>query len=412
MRISSLLLSLALLCGIALAQGWEQQPSAPAGPSGRGYSTGSALCRGDTLVYCLKGQYNEFCSYSPATGVWQMRDSLPLIGASGKIRRAGRGTSLAGSPQGIFCSKGNLSYDFWRYVPDTTAYPWTQSVDVPVGAKAPGDGSGMAVVDSFLYLVKGNYTFEFDCFNLNQGIWLMLPSYPAGPSGKTPGQGGCVTAARGRIYSIKGGSKTEFYSFDPVSSTWRVEPSIPTGPSGKGVGAGGCMAWDGRDTIYCLKGNFTNEFCGYSLGAGNWTQLPDMPLGLKVVGRGASLSSVGNVTYALRGNSTTEFWAYTPTTGIAGPPIPAPRKLSLRVLPSPAQGPVRFDLSPGGRAARLRVTTPDGRTVRDFGTFRAPAFVVWDGTDGHGLPVPSGVYFGTAQGPAGRVVARLVKLGN
>jgi hypothetical protein len=267
-------------------------------------------------------------------------------------------------------------------------------------------------VDSFLYLVKGNYTFDFCCFNLNQGIWLMLPSYPAGPSGKTPGQGGCVTAAGGRIYSIKGGSKTEFYSFDPVSSTWRVEPSIPTGPSGKGVSAGGCMTWDGRDTVYCLKGNFTDEFWAYSLSAGNWTELWDMPHLVEYVGRGASLTSVGNAIYALRGNSTFEFWAYTPTTGIAGPPTPALRKLSLRVLPSPAQGPVRLDLSPGNRAARLRVTTPDGRTVRDFGTFRTPAFVVWDGTDGHGLPASSGVYFCYAEGPAGRIARRFVKLGN
>jgi len=412
MRVSALLVWLALLYGVAPAQGWVQRTPVPLGAVNYGISTGSALCNGDTLVYCLKGRYNEFYSYSPAANVWTRRESLPVFNRNLKKRYAGTGTSLVGCPQGIFCSKGNLSYDFWRYVPDTAAYPWTQSVDVPMGAKYAGAGSGMAVVDSFLYLVKGNYTFDFCCFNLNQGIWLMLPSYPAGPSGKTPGQGGCVTAARGRIYSIKGGGKTEFYSFDPVSSTWRVEASIPTGPSGRGVGSGGCMTWDGRDTIYCLKGNYTDEFWAYSLSAGGWTGLFDMPHTVRTVGRGASLAAVGNAIYALRGNSTREFWAYTPTTGIAGPPTPAPQRLSLAVTPSPARGPVSFDLLPGNRAVRLRIAAPDGRTVRDFGTFTSPALVNWDGTDKLGRPVSAGVYFCAAECPSDRVVARFVKLGD
>jgi len=412
MRKSALLLSIALFGSMVTAQGWVRHSDVPLGAINYGISTGSALCAGDTLVFCLKGRYNEFYSYCPAANVWTRRESLPVIGRSLKKRHAGLGTSLVGSTLGVFCSKGNYSPEFWRYLPDSVNYPWTQWPDVPLGAKFPGAGSGMAVVDSFLYLVKGNYTFDFRCFNLNQGIWLMLPSYPAGPSGKTPGQGGCVTAARGRIYSIKGGGKTEFYSFAPESRTWRVEPSIPTGPSGRGVGSGGCMTWDGRDTIYCLKGNYTDEFWAYSLSAGGWTGLFDMPHTVRTVGRGASLAAVGDATYALRGNSTREFWAYTPTTGIAGPPTPALGKLSLTVTPIPARGPVRFDLSPGSRSVRLRVTAPDGRTVRDFGRFSAPAIVYWDGRDELGHPLPAGVYFCAAQGPAGRITARLVKLGN
>ena len=413
MRKSALLLSIALFGGMVPAQGWVRHSDVPLGAINYGISTGSALCSDDTLVFCLKGHYNEFYSYSPAANVWTRRESLPVVNRLLKKRYAGRGTSLIGSPQGVFCSKGNLSYDLWRYVPDTTAYPWTQSVDVPLGAKFPGEGSGMAVVDSFLYLIKGNLTFEFCRFNLNRGFWdVSLPSYPAGPSGKPVGSGGCVTAARGRIYSLKGDGRVEFYSFDPESLAWRIEPYIPTGPSGRGVGTGGCMTWDGRDTVYCLKGNFTNEYWAYSLSAGNWTQLPDMPLSLKHVGRGASLAAVGNAIYALRGNSTREFWSYTPTSGITGQPPPALRKLSLTVSPSLARRPVRFDLSPGSRSARLRVTAPDGRTVRDFGRFSAPAIVYWDGCDELGRPVPAGVYFCAAQGPAGRTTARLVKLGN
>jgi hypothetical protein len=413
MRASVLLVWLALLYGVAPAQGWVRHTDVPVGAVNYGISTGSALCNGDTLVYCLKGRYNEFYSYSPAANVWTRRESLPLIGASGKIRRAGRGTSLAGSPQGIFCSKGNYSAEFWHYVPDSLNYPWTQRPDVPIGARLPGDGSGMAVVDSFLYFVRGNLTFEFFRFHLNRGLWdVSLRAYPAGPSGKPVGSGGCVTAAQGRVYSLKGNSTPEFYSFDPESLVWRDEPNIPLGPRNKAVAYGGCITWDGRDTIYCLKGNFTNEFWGYSLSAGNWTQLPDMPPLVEYVGRGASLAAVGDAIYALRGNSTREFWAYTPTTGIAGPPTPTMRKLSLTITPSPARGPVSFDLSPGNRPVRLRVAAPDGRTVRDLGTFTSPALVNWDGTDRLGRPAPAGVYFCAAECPTGRVVARFVKLGD
>ncbi len=412
MKVSGLLISLALLCGIVTAQGWEQQTSVPPGIHGYNVSTGSALCSGDTLVFCLKGRYNEFYAYSPATNAWRLRESLPLIGASGQKRYAGTGSSLVGCSCGIYCSKGNLSLDLWRYAPDTTGYTWTQMVDVPMGAKTPGSGSGMAVVDSFLYLIKGNLTYEFYRFNMYRNVWETMANCPSGPSGKPPGQGGCVTATSDRIYSLKGGGRTEFYSFDTESLTWRMEPSIPTGPSGKGVGTGGCMTWDGRDTIYCLKGEYTNEFWAYSLSAGNWTQLFNMPTLVKLVGRGASLTAVGNAVYALRGNSTLEFWSYLPVSGIAGPPSPAPGKLSLTVTPSPARGPVRFDLSPGNRAVRLRVTAPDGRTVRDFGTFFAPASVIWDGRDGSGHPVAAGVYFCYAEGTTGRITTRFVKLGN
>jgi hypothetical protein len=384
----------------------------PVGARYYGISSGSALCSDDTLLYCLKGRYNEFYSYCPAANVWTRRESLPVIGRSLKKRYAGRGTSLVGSPQGIFCSKGNWSCEFWRYSPDTVGYPWTQWSDVPLGAKFPGDGSGMAIVDSFLYLIKGNLTYEFYRFNMNRGFWETMASYPSGPSGKPAGSGGCVTAAGERLYTLKGGGKVEFYSFDLGALCWSVAPNIPTGPSGRGVGLGGCMTWDGRDTIFCLKGNYTDEAWAYSLSAGNWTQLYDVPHGVRPVGRGASLTAVGNAIYALRGNSTLEFWTYSPVSGISGPPTLAPRKLGLTVWPSPARGPVSFDLSPGDRSARLRVTGPDGRTVRDFGSFEAPALVNWDGTDRLGRPVPDGVYFCTAEGPAGRIVRRFIKLGN
>jgi hypothetical protein len=412
MRKSAPLLWLALLCGLVPAQGWLRMTDAPCGASNHGFSTGSALCSGDTELFCLKGRYNEFYSYCPVTNAWMLRESLPAIGQSMKKRYAGRGTSLVGNPQGVFCSKGNLSYELWRYAPDTTAHPWTQLPDVPMGARTPGEGSSIAIIDSFLYLVKGDFTYEFYRFNLNQGIWLTMPNYPSGASAKPSGSGGCVTAAQGLLYSLKGSSTLEFYSFDPVSLVWRVEPDIPSGPSVRGVGPGGCMAWDGRDTIYCLKGNLTNESWAYSLSAANWTRLTDMPAGPKYAGRGASLAAVGNAIYALRGNRTFEFWRYSPESGINGPPVPAPQKLSLTVSPSPARGAVRFDLSPGGRAVRLRVISPNGRTVRGFGTFEAPAPVNWDGTDKLGRPVPAGVYFCAAEGPAGRITRRFVKLGN
>jgi len=412
MRKSALLLSLAAICGMVPAQGWECLPFVPPGPHGYNMSTGSALCSDDTLVFCLKGRYNEFYAYSPAANIWMLRESLPAIGRLMQKRYAGIGTSLVGCSQGVFCSKGNYSYEFWRYTSDSAPCPWTQSHDVPVGAKTPGAGSGMAVVDSFLYLVKGNYTYEFYRFNMNRSLWETMAAYPAGLSGKTVGSGSCVTAAQGRVYSLKGNNTSEFYSFDPVSLTWRLEPNIPTGPSGRGVGLGGCLAWDGRDTIYCLKGNFTNDYWAYSLSAGNWSQLPNMPTGVKYVGRGASLTAVADTIYALRGNSTLEFWSYLPTSGITGPPAPAPRKFSLAVAPCPARGPVRFDLSPGKGAVRLRVTASDGRTVRDFGTFSAPTVINWNGCDEMGRRVPAGVFFCTAEGPAGRITGRFVKLGN
>jgi hypothetical protein len=100
--------------------------------------------------------------------------------------------------------------------------------------------------------------------------------------------------------------------------------------------------------------------------------------------------------------------------GPGGRPIPValrsagatigPDARLIAVHPNPASGPIRLLLhGSGDRAERVTITDVSGRTVREWRSVSpGRAEILWDGHDAEGLRVPSGVYFVTAGGAAGR----------
>jgi hypothetical protein len=118
-----------------------------------------------------------------------------------------------------------------------------------------------------------------------------------------------------------------------ADTIWVPEPQPPQGSMNKTVADGGAMAslpGNGDTTYtYLIKGNNTCEFYVYTdpgygskSGSGYWTTLESIPrIGRsskkKAVKKGSALLAADNKIYALKGNSTNEFWCYTPS--VKGP---------------------------------------------------------------------------------------------
>ena len=108
----------------------------------------------------------------------------------------------------------------------------------------------------------------------------------------------------------------------PPDTNWVPEPSPPLGGRNKTISDGGAMAslpGNGDTTFsFLLKGNNTCEFYIYNSATGIWTALESIPrIGLsgkkKTVKKGSALVAVAGKLYAFKGNSTNEFWCYTPS---------------------------------------------------------------------------------------------------
>ncbi|MCX8014929.1 MAG: hypothetical protein N2748_02815, partial [candidate division WOR-3 bacterium] len=99
-----------------------------------------------------------------------------------------------------------------------------------------------------------------------------------------------------------------------TSYGWRKLKEIP---GIKVVKAGGALVAGQQNKIYALKGNSTREFFVYNVNKDSWQNLDSIPVypdNRKKVGKGGSLTynkfSNPNIIYAIKGNNTLEFWAY------------------------------------------------------------------------------------------------------
>jgi len=99
----------------------------------------------------------------------------------------------------------------------------------------------------------------------------------------------------------------------PASGAWSAKASLPlVGSSGSHEAKDGTgLAWL-NGFVYALKGNSTREFWGYAPGTpGQWTELTSIG-GTITVGEGGALGASDDLLYALKGNSTVECWMHSP----------------------------------------------------------------------------------------------------
>jgi len=140
---------------------WQSRAVAPVGTSGKTYKAGSSLaCDERDTLYALKGSYNEFFAYSVRDDRWTTRASLPLVGSSGRKKKAKDGAGLGCANGVVYCLKGGNTREYYVYDPATDK--WTQKEDMPVGGgKNARNGGALVGAGSVLYALKGNRTLEF-----------------------------------------------------------------------------------------------------------------------------------------------------------------------------------------------------------------------------------------------------------
>jgi hypothetical protein len=145
---------------------WLTLSSAPGGPKGKGYKTGSAIVYYpddkdgpgvNRHIYFLKGNYNELYSFGVDDGSWTTLETLPRGAAK---KKAKDGAGLAYHADTIYAIKGNKTNEFWKYA--CTGAAWRQGPSVGGSGTVQAGGSILySDADNSLYIVKGGGTTAF-----------------------------------------------------------------------------------------------------------------------------------------------------------------------------------------------------------------------------------------------------------
>ncbi len=275
-------------------------------------------------VYAFKGNNTyEFYRFNTSSNAWISRDSIPAVGSSGKKKGVKKGSALiVGTDSKVYGAKGNNNYEFWCYDPEKPdAQHWAQLTDVPMGAKALKEGTGLAAVNisgtDYVYLLKGAGTAEFYRYKVSDGSWETMDDAPLGASGKPYKNGSSIIYdGNDTIWCLKG-SYNEFAAYSVAGKNWVTKDTLPrkAPPSTKKtkVKDGSQIAYSSR-VVYALKGGNTNEFWKYLCNDQKWYTAEPMPVGPKKVKGGGALcvASSAHSLFALRGNNTLELWQYGP----------------------------------------------------------------------------------------------------
>jgi competence protein ComEC len=100
--------------------------------------------------------------------------------------------------------------------------------------------------------------------------------------------GGALTATTEALYALIGNNTREFFKYQPQQNSWTRQEPIPYSTyqgivKQKAVKKGGALTFgkdaQGKSVLYALKGNSTSEFWRYNISENSWTQLPNIKIG-------------------------------------------------------------------------------------------------------------------------------------
>lgn len=364
--------------------GWSARLDMPPGGSGRPARHGACLAglpSDPPRIFALKGYKTyEFFSYDPVADAWDQLADLPP-GPSGKPVKKSSAICSDGERY-LYCIKGNRTYEFWRY--DAESGTWDQLADVPGGKLKYGTGlayvRGADSISGWIYCLKASKTLEFYRFDVGTGTWHQLANAPLEPSGRDFRKGSAITVHDdGTLYVLKG-KYNDFYRYSVAKDSWAALTPMPgTGHDGRRSRPkdGADLAADGQSLVYAMPGGNRDYFFCYNIASNGWTELDPVPMGNsgRRVKHGGSLFHLGRQIWALKGNKTAEFYAYTPDTmvfaggerpqrdGVSGGRAAAPVRFELR--PNPAVGRVAWLQNRSDAGALIRLYSPLGQLLAE-----------------------------------------------
>ncbi|MCX8014909.1 MAG: hypothetical protein N2748_02715, partial [candidate division WOR-3 bacterium] len=119
-------------------------------------------------------------------------------------------------------------------------------------------------------------------------FWTQLASMPSDVAGKFVKDGGSLTATNDFVYAFRGNKSSEFYRYSIAGDSWSKMKPLPftykpnsTTINNKTVGKGAALCWDGGNYIYAIKGNSTYEFWKYDIANDSWIFRAWTPLPIK-----------------------------------------------------------------------------------------------------------------------------------
>ncbi|MEO0072797.1 MAG: C25 family cysteine peptidase [candidate division WOR-3 bacterium] len=136
--------------------------------------------------------------------------------------------------------------------------------------------------------------------------------------GKYVKDGAALVGTNYGIYATRGNRSNEFYLYD--GERWWLKETLPfayketdsTRLVKKRVGKGGALCYDGANKIYALKGNSTKEFWMYDIAANRWCQKANVPVS-KGIKAGSAITFYHGKVYLIAGGvkpGEPNFYAY------------------------------------------------------------------------------------------------------
>ncbi|MEO0131966.1 MAG: choice-of-anchor J domain-containing protein [candidate division WOR-3 bacterium] len=354
-----------------LSPRWYMQPDVPQPPDlkeGKYVKDGGALVAAGNVLYAFPGNKSRrFYKFTPSDGwgTWAECESIPFGPKPGKPtqlnnKKVGKGAALCyDGSRYIYATKGNGTFEFWKYDIQLDTWFYLDSVPTIKGLKG---GTSLAYQGGYVYLLAGGLKLSDDYFfrySVSGDSWEVLPK-PNLPAHVTKPwkDGSAIVAYGGYIYAMKGGeNKVNYFAkFNCASRSWAPGyDSLPTynlvwtgnewREKKSFVKDGGALTL-GDGYMYAIKGGGAVCLFAYDPAVPySWYQLDTIPKrgGEKksVPKTGAALAYLesNHYLYLMIGNNRPDFWRYGPLGyGIAKhSPVPI---VSSTVMSTEKQAPV------------------------------------------------------------------------
>ncbi|MFO7675986.1 MAG: T9SS type A sorting domain-containing protein [bacterium] len=222
--------------------GWTQLPDVPLGTSGKKVKACDLayVPGGDSLpnyVYMIKGNKSDFMRFNTETLAWEMLPDAP----PGMKPKWDKGSFLAYDGENTIYAHKAKYMEMWPFDLATSTWGATALPGMPlVGktgkSKKAKDGSNAAFYNSTIHALKGGNTCEFWKFEVAAGVWTEHDTMPqVGSTGKKKRVkfgGDVVSSGDGAFFAFKANKTMEFWRYFPP-----ILPAAPQ-PARSGVMAG------------------------------------------------------------------------------------------------------------------------------------------------------------------------------
>ncbi|MDJ0752847.1 MAG: PKD domain-containing protein [Ardenticatenaceae bacterium] len=262
---------------------------------------------------------NQMATYSDAEG-WQTFSTDSACCPNGRFFRhielvnygriliGGTFSNVAGEPHRNLVT---VQRDFSRFDGNT----W-QSL-APLPAYLPAALAGDPAGSDIYAIVENGRTGGLPLWRYSVGSnsWTQISISPSSPTATRPS----MTWASDVLFVLPGDGSQAFFAYDISGDSWSTLADIPSP-----VGAGKSISWDGRDYLYVIAGGGGRYFYRYSISGDSWQTLGDNTLITtddddtpNTVDAGGESAILNQVLYAMRGNTTGDFWRYEPVGVVA-----------------------------------------------------------------------------------------------